>query len=221
MNLLLFIHRSVGNNLINDSGLYKLLENQGANFEFSDYDNNTGILRDSKGSKKLSLKFPNDNTKPSDYAELFSEQGKENYGQLFNLVMSYDAIAIKSCYPNLNIKSDNELESIKASYQSIVQFFLDHPDKKLIILKSPALRPFATSAKNTNRARQLADSLSSESFGSNVSVFNLFDLLASDKNVLKREYRRPIPFDNHPNKKAASVIAPKLISHFLRLITKN
>lgn len=209
---ILFIHRSVGNNLINDSDFYKLLEAQGANFEFSDYDNNTGILRDGKGSKKLGLMFPNDNTKPSDYAELFSEQGKENYSELFNLVMSYGVIAIKSCYPNSNIKSDKELENVKDSYRKITQFFAGHPNKKLIILTSPPLRPFATSTKNADRARQLADWLSSESFGSIVSVFNFFDLLASDKNVLKREYRKLVPFDNHPNKKAATVIAPKLLA---------
>lgn len=211
----LFIHRSVGNNLINDSDLYNLLEAQGVDFEFSDYDNNTGILRDSKGSKKLGLKFPNDNTKPSDYAELFSASGKDNYGELFKLVMFYNTIALKSCYPNSNIKSDDELESIKANYQSIAQFFLGRPDKKLIILTSPPLRPFATSAENANRARQLADWLSTESFGPNVSVFNFFDLLASDKNVLERGYRRLVPFDNHPNKRAAQVIAPKLIEYFV------
>lgn len=207
----LFIHRSVGNNLINDGDFYRLLGESEYSGELSDYDNNTGLLRDNAGAAKLDLKFPNDNTRPADYAELFSATGKEKYSGLYDLVMSYDFIVIKSCYPNSNIKSDDELKRIKKCYQIIATYFTALPNKKLLILTSPPLRPFAISTDNAHRARLLADWLFLEPLGANVRVFNFFDLLADDSNYLRAEYRKLLPFDNHPNKKASIAVAPKLI----------
>ncbi|MCA9349138.1 hypothetical protein KC878_03265 [Candidatus Saccharibacteria bacterium] len=205
----LFIHRSVGNNLINDSRLYNRLYKSNAG-QFADYDNNTGILRTISSSLKLGLSFPNNNTRPVDYALLFSELGAKEYSELYKLVMSYDRIIIKSCYPNSNIKNDQELQQIKDYYLRIKKHFTK-TKKQLIIMTSPPLRPSSTSSENAARARKLANWLAGQKFGKNIGVFDFFDLLANKQNYLKREYRRLIWLDNHPNKRAAIEIAPKFI----------
>jgi len=207
----LFIHRSVGNNLIQDSSFYQLLTNSGLKDEFDDYNNNDGVLRNRNGNNNLGLKFPNDNTKPADYAELFSEQGSKDYKELYDFVMKYDQIIIKSCYPNSNIKSISELDRTKKHYTQIATHFVQL-GKKLIIMTSPPLRPTSTTPESASRARNLADWLALENFGSNISVFDFFSLLASDGNVLKKEYRRLIWLDNHPNAKASREVAPKLVA---------
>lgn len=197
----LFIHRSVGNNLIAQGRLYELID---GDTELCDFNQNTGVLRTKLGSEQTALKMPGGDTHPSNYAELFSDKSSD----MLDFVMNHDVVAIKSCYPNSNIKSDEELERIKNHYEAIASFFLSHPEKRLIIFTSPPLQPLKTNTSNTARAMQLANWLTKGNLGNNVQVFDFFSLLADKKGYLKREYRRLIPFDSHPNKKANTTIAP-------------
>jgi len=72
MNKILFIHRSVGENLIKDGKIYQKLKNN-PSVDFNDYNVNTKILRTKNDSKKLLLDFPNNNTTPKDYSILFNK----------------------------------------------------------------------------------------------------------------------------------------------------
>ncbi len=215
MTKAIFVHRSVGHNLIEDGGMYSLSKNHG--YELNDYDHNSYELSDGKSTKKLNIVFEGDDTHPEHYAKLFSEDGRKSQKEALDLILDSDVIMIKSCYPNSHIKTDDELEAIKENYRSIAHFFEAMPDKKLIILTSPPLLPLRTNQKAACRARKLATWLSETKLGANTSVFNFFDLLAEPEssrkpNVLRKKYRRLLPVDSHPNPQASKEIAPLLVA---------
>lgn len=217
MKRVLFLHRSVGENLINDGKMYGLIAVHGDD-ELSDFNQNTSVLRDAKSSRKTDMVMPGGNTTPRDFAALFRDDFQS---PLKDCVMGFDVIVIKSCYPNSNIKSSDGLHEIQNYYRSIAQYFAQHTDKQLVILTSPPLIPLLTRRANATRARELAYWLSHTKLGENVSTFNLFDELANDSgtqpNMLRREYRRVLPFDSHPNKLASQTIAPKLIQFIVEV----
>lgn len=210
---ILFIHRSVGNNLIQDGDVYELMKSHDS-VRLSDFNQNTGVLRDNTGNKDTDMKMPGGDTHPENYARLFSNG---HSSALKTFVMNFDIVIIKSCYPNSNIKSGKELEQIKEYYTSITKFFVK-ANKKLLILTSPPLSPTSTNPENATRARQLALWLSDQSFGVNIDVFDFFDLLAAQDNMLRKAFRRLIWLDNHPNKKASMEIAPKLVNQIVQKV---
>jgi hypothetical protein len=198
----------VGKNLINDGNVYELLAQRG--YEgFSDFNQNTGVLRSRKQLRKTTYEMPGGNTHPSNYADLFSAEFQSDFK---DFVLSHDEIIIKSCYPNSDIKSDDELATIKKEYVSLTKYINQHRDKMLIIMTSPPLRPTSTTAENAKRAMQLAKWLDTQNFGMNVRVFDFFGRLADEDGYLKKEYRRFIWLDNHLNKRASTDIAPDLMS---------
>ena len=211
MNKILFIHRSVGENLINDGKIYQNFISN-SNIDFNDYNVNTKILRNKYDSKKLLLDFPNNNTTPKDYSILFNKNTK--YLKTKDFVLQFNTVIIKSCYPNSNIKNIQELTNIKDYYTQITSFFNNLPNK-LIIVTSPPLIPFKTNTQNAKRAKELSNWLTNNNFGNNISTFSLFKLLAEkngkNTNMLKIQYRRLLPFDSHPNKLANQKISPMFI----------
>ena len=220
---LLFIHRSVGQNLLNDGHVYQLVRETRQPFGFSDYNQNIDVLSaEGESPKTMGWHFPGEDTKPRGYAELFSNERLASNDPILQTILSYDIIAIKSCYPNSNIRSDAELEDIKKAYRQVIAFFSGQPKKKLAILTTPPLLPYMTARANAARARQLADWLMATTFGPNIFVYNFFDELATPvgarfPNVLRREYRRLLPFDPHPNKRANRTIASNVVA-FLQAV---
>lgn len=171
--------------------------------------------------RKMGFVFPGGNTRPKDLSVIFSDNVAAQYKLIQDQALRYDIVAIKSCYPNSNITSDAELESIKQHYQTITDFFTNH-NKHLVILTSPPITPLMTRHDRAARARLLANWLSNTNIGKNVRVFNLYDLLAVSgggrhANMLRKEYRRWLPFDSHPNMQASREIAPLLLG-FLQKI---
>jgi len=217
----LFIHRSVGRNLIADGGIYRLMAETSRGFLLSDYDQNTGVLHSSTGpSRTPGMKFPGGDTQPADYAALFDAEAEGDAKAFQDFVMTYDVVAIKSCYTASNIKSDEELDAIKNYYHAIAEFFVLHPEKQLVILTTPPLRHFRTTPDAALRARQIATWLATERFAPNVEpnigVFNFFDLLANPQesvnpHTLYAKYCRLWPFDSHPNAAASRTVAPLFV----------
>ena len=217
---LLFIHRSVGRNLINDGEMYRLVREIGQPFILSDFDQNTGLLQsDSVPPKQTGWHFPNNDTKPASYAALFSEERFNDKDPLLRAILAYDIIAIKSCSPNSNIHTETELRALQQLYQRITAFFARQHSKRLIVLTSPPLMPLMTTKANAARARMLTDWLTHITFAPNIFVFDLFNELAvpagqQQANTLRRGYRRFIPFDSHPNASANRAVAPKVVDFF-------
>lgn len=193
----------MGNHLLRYGKLRDLLNSAG--IEVDDYDNNNGLLTRSDGvSEKSIIDMPGNNTNPNNLAEFF-----DIWPEILNV---YDTIMFKSCYPNSHIRDKTELDRIENSYKSILNSFSDH-HKSLIIITTPPLRPMFTNKTEAELANDLADWVIAQA-GDNVDVFDLHRLYSEDKGqyigMLKREYRRIVPFDNHPNAKAHKIAAPLL-----------
>lgn len=205
MMRILFIHRSVGHNLIQQGSLRVLLRQKG--FELDDYDNNNGLLTHSDGSiENSAITMPGNNTNPHNLADFFSQ---------WNPILDpYDIVMIKSCYPNSRIKSEPQLADIKKQYQRIFQAFADRPKQRLIVLTSPPLRPVFTNLDEAKRAQQLAAWLMGQA-SNTIHVYDLHSTLAEPvgehQGMLKRSYRRLMPWDNHPNRLANQTVAPELV----------
>jgi len=195
---ILFIHRSVGQNLLDDGKLAAEITSQAqANnlaVDFTDINNN------------FAPGVPAADTKPADYLAYFTQHGRAE-----------DLVIIKSCYPNNAIKSGEALEEIKRTYQQIVSAYVNNSSGKLLIMTTPPLRPCRTNKQQAARARNLASWLAAQDFGPRVAVFDFYDHLAQvggkqNAHMLKASYRRLFPWDTHPSKQASLNIAPQLAS---------
>lgn len=212
---MVFIHRSVGHHLMQDGKLRELIQATGK-FSIGDYDQNTDVLTDINGTqRKMEFLFPGGNTRPEDLSVIFSDSVPSQHKSIQDEALRYDVIAVKSCYPNSNIGSSEELEKIKQHYKTICGFFMEH-DKELVMLTSPPLAPLMTKHDNAARARELAIWLTSTDFGNTIKVFDFFNLLAASPgttqpNTLKKKYRRWLPVDSHPNPRASREIAPQFV----------
>lgn len=219
MQKALFIHRSVGQNLIDDGTLRSLIQQQSLDIELDDYNQNTDTLTTNTSSQKAGLDFPDNDTKPSSLAAIFGSADKNAFRPILELVARYDIVMVKSCYPNSDIKNTDELRALQESYQTIMKFFASS-NQRLIIMTSPPLRPWRTSSVNAARARTLNNWLAETVPARNIRVFDFFDLLANptehrQANTLRKQYRRILFLDNHPNKKASKMAAVKFVD-FLR-----
>ncbi len=208
---LLFIHRSVGQHLIRRGDLRSRLAARG--IELDDYNNNNDSLTSSNGSiTHGAIKIPGNNTNPSDLAAYFKDWP--------DLLDRYDAIMIKSCYPNSHISSDAQLETVKGQYRAIFQACKRHK-KPLIVLTTPPLRPLSTNPDEAKRANALAAWLMAGA-GEGVQVFDLHTRLSESAGrhagTLRRRYRYwMMPWDNHPNATADRDIAPELVDFIASL----
>jgi hypothetical protein len=199
----IFFHRSVGHNLIEEGNLRSLVK--AAGIAFDDYDNNTNLLTHADGTiTKDSINIPGGNTNPDNYAMYFKQWDK--------LLNSYDSVLIKSCYPNSHIKDETQLEAIKQNYKDIFEAFRAH-HKTLIILTSPPLRPLFTNQREAQLSNRLSEWLVKRT-SDQLKVLDFHKLLSEETGrhtgTLRRSYRRLLPFDNHPNKKANKDLAPKV-----------
>ena len=220
MKKTLFIHRSVGRNLIKYGKLYEQLKSLNSKIEFEDYDHNTGTLSSATEHSKLGYVFPGHNTYPANLAKLLTTTDKE-YRPILDWVSSYDVVILKSCYPTTKIKSDEALKKLEEDYQVVVGHF-KATGQQLILMTPPPMRPILTRKNWAARSRKLATWLTKTDFGSSVHVFDLFSELATqpgqkNENTLRKGYRRPLFFDAHPNRKANLHISPKLVSFISRL----
>lgn len=219
----LFIHRSVGRNLLKYGHIHQLLKPYAPDISFSDYDHNSGILSTASTHQKLNYVFPGRNTYPHNLASLLSEP-TDATRPILDWISTYDAVLLKSCYPTTKIKSDAGLEQLKQNYLSIAAYF-NKSGQKLGLLTPPPMRPGLTKPEWAYRARRLAAWLLSTDFGETVTVFDLFDLLAvaegsEDANTLRKDYRRFLFYDAHPNRKANAAIAPRFVE-FIRTLAKS
>lgn len=203
----LFIHRSVGHNLITQGKLRELL--RANDVALYDYDNNTGILTNADNSiSERAITIPGNNTNPDNLARYFASWDDQ--------LDRYDLIIIKSCYPNSHIKNEAQLAAMQRAYTTIIEAFTSR-QKRLIVLTSPPLRPLFTNSCEAELAGKLSVWLLGN-VSAYASVLDLRALLAEPtgrhKGMLRKDYRRLLPFDNHPNKRANIEAAP-LVANFI------
>jgi hypothetical protein len=214
---IIFLHHSVGRDLIEQGGVRELFAEKG--YEFWDHDyNGIGVRRPDGSSPGFHYGVPDDNTNPDGLSSVFAQPVYRLPLNTFSGLLQHEVIAFKSCYPASNIASDEQLERYKDRYLSMRGVMDQHPDRIFIIVSPPPLNPAATDVEAAYRARAFADWLASDEYLSghrNVFTFNLFDLLAEndraapDCDMLSETYRDGI--DSHPNVVANEAIGPLLV----------
>jgi hypothetical protein len=202
----IFLHHSVGRNLINQGGVRERLTEAG--FRFWDHDYNwEGLTRPDGTLAGYSYGIPDDNTDPDGLARLFAQPVYDWPLNGFSGLMQHEVVIFKSCFPTSNITSDEQLRQYQEWYLGMRQVMDQHPDHLFIAVTPPPLNPAETDPETAARARAFADWLTSDDFLAghpNLSTFDLFDLLAEDDpavpdfNMLRAEYREGHRFPPQP-----------------------
>lgn len=215
----IFLHHSVGRNLIEQGNVRSLFTQAG--YQFWDHDYNTiGLTRPDGTRTHTSYGIPGGdgggNTDPEGLAAMFAQPVHDPPDNAFSRLLQHEVLIFKSCFPNSAITGDDMLEQQKRWYLQIREVIDQHPDKLFIFLTSPPLHPAATTQEEAARARALANWLASDAFlagHSNLFVFDFFDLLADqDTDMLRRDYQRdPDEADSHPNAKANRTVGLLLV----------
>jgi hypothetical protein len=123
---------------------------------------------------------------------------------------NYNIVAFKSCFPASHIDSNKMLREYKKVYRkNLAQVFRANPNILFVIVTAPPQVPNETNRSCADRARAFNNWLKGGFLKTynrqnpdlnNVMVFDFFNVLADDHNMLKAEYRSSED-DSHPNKK--------------------
>ena len=221
---LIFLHHSVGHNLIEDGGVRAAFTTAG--YDFWDHGYNWHELRDPAGKQRgYSYNIPDDNTNPSGFARIFAQKLHTLPLNAFSGLLQHEVIAFKSCFPVSNITSDAQLAQYKNDYREVRNVLDEHHDKLFIIVTPPPLNPAGTNAAAAARARAFAEWLQSAEYLSghpNLATFDLFGYLAEDDptapdfNMLRQNYREGE--DSHPNHLANEKIGPLFVKFSIEVI---
>jgi hypothetical protein len=211
---IIFVHHSVGRELVLQGGVREQLT--AAGFQFWDHDYNfVGLIRPDGTRAGYSYTIPGDNTDPDGLAGLFAQRIYPWSLNAFSGLMQHEVIAFKSCFPASNITSDEQLEQYKAWYLGMREVMDRHPDHVFIVVTPPPLNPAGTDPEAAARARAFSRWLQSDEFLAghpNIFTFDLFGPLAEedpqapDLNMLRSEYREGE--DSHPTRLANQTIGP-------------
>jgi len=210
---IIFLHHSVGGNLIQQGDVRQSLTDLG--YEFYDHGYNGDGLTLADGTPAgRDFAVPDDNTNPDGFAAIFAQSLDDPPDNTFSHLMEYDVIVFKSCYPVSNIQSDDQLAEYKSYYLSIRARMDQYPDKIFIVVTPPPEIPADSDAQAAARARDFADWLASGEYldgHPNVFTFNFFDLMADPAtNMLRADYQAD-EFDAHPNELANQTVGPLFV----------
>jgi hypothetical protein len=215
---IIFIHRSVGANLIRYGGVRELFERynkeHGSDLTFWDY----GYSSLTDGKRPYTpYGIVNHNTNPDGYFDLFAQPINDPPDNAFSRIMAnHEVIVFKSCFTAARIWNEKVLFDYKRWYLAIRDIIDKHPDKLFIAVTPPPLAKAHTPPEMAERVRQFSKWLKSDEFvrgHPNLYVMDLWQLLAEQSskspyyNCLKGEYGGDTN-DSHPNQAANTVIAP-------------
>ena len=219
-----WLHHSVGNNLIEQGDVRELFT--AAGYQFWDQGYNWQQLRDPNGrTTGYAYTVPDDNTDPDGLARIFSQPAYDLPLNTLSGLLQHEVIVYKSCFPASAIGTAEDLEKSKAYYRQMLGTIDQQPDKVFILLTQPPLIPRETNPDQAARARALANWIMSDEFKqgrANLFTFDLFGLLAEDKatapdyNMLRAAYRTDV--DSHPTEVANRAIAPQLVQFVTQTI---
>ncbi len=222
---IIFLHHSVGRNLIEQGKIREAFRERGYAFWDQGY-NHRGLRNPNGESTGYGYDLPYDNSDPDELARIFEQRVYPLPLNTLSGLLQHEVILLKSCFPNSHIPNAEALEARKALYLRIRAGMEAHPDKIFILLTSPPLNPADTTPAEAANARALASWLASEDFiagNENIFVFDFFDRLAlpddgsPEANTLRPEYR-PGGRDSHPNRLANETIAPHLVNFVIQSI---
>jgi hypothetical protein len=207
---IIFLHHSVGANLIEQGDVRPRLTDLGYEFYDHGYNDDGLVLADGTWTG-LNFGVPDDNTEPDGFADIFAQPLHDPPDNTLSHLMQYDVIAFKSCFTASLIESDQQLADYRSYYLSIRDRMDQYPNKVFIVVTPPPQIPFDTDPEAAARARAFADWLVSNEYLSghpNVFTFDLFDLLADPStNMLRADYQVD-EHNAHPNELANQTIGP-------------
>ena len=220
----IFLHHSVGDNLIRQTDFRQQLTEAGLSFWDHDY-NFYGLNDPSGNSTGYNFGIPDDNTDPDGLEKLFSQKVYPLPVNAISGLMQYEVIVFKSCFTGNVLSSDQQIEETKGYYETVRRFIASHPDKLFILLTTPPLNASEADGAMGARDRLLAEWLQSPEYLGNLPnlvVFDLFSLLADNDpssplyNRLRADYLEGS--DNHPTMRANQEIAPILSAFIIQSI---
>jgi hypothetical protein len=217
----LFIHRSVGANLVRFGGVRELFDQynkaHGTDIIFWDYGYSS--LTDGKRPFQA-YGIANHNTNPDGYFDLFRQPLNDPPDNPFSRIMAnHEVIVFKSCFTSARIWNEKVLFDYKTWYLAIRDVIDKHPEKLFIAVTPPPLAKAHTPPDMADRVRRFSQWLKSDEFvrgHPNLYVLDLWELLADQSpkspyyNCLKGEYGGDTS-DSHPNKPANQAIAPVFV----------
>jgi hypothetical protein len=216
----IFLHHSTGRALIEEGNVRPALTALGYQFWDHGYNHSGGLVRPDGTPTGASYQIPGGggggNTDVDGLAELFSQPVTDPPANAFSRLLQHEVIAVKSCFPNSAVGSDEKQAQFQTWYLQMRDAMDQHPDHIFIILTSPPLHPRATNPDDAARARFIANWLQSDAYlqgHPNVFVFDFFDLLSDpDTNMLSASYQLdPGNSDSHPNRLANETIGPLFV----------
>lgn len=213
----IFLHHSVGDNLISQGNVRQ--EFAEAGYDFWDHNYNwMGIRRPDGSETGYSYQIPDDNTDPDGLANLFAQAVYPLPLNALSGLLQHEVIVFKSCYPASDIASDDQLQQYKAWYLGMRDVMDAHPDRVFVVMSPPPVNPAGTTLEAAARARAFADWLASSEYldgHPNVFAFDFFaelaesDPAAPDYNMLRAEYQDGA--DSHPNQQANETVGPVFV----------
>jgi hypothetical protein len=214
----IFLHHSTGRALIEEGNVRPALTALGYQFWDHGYNDARGLVRPDGTRTEASYHIPGGgaggNTDVDGLAELFSQPVTDPPANAFSRLLQHEVIAVKSCFPNSAVKSDEMQLQFQTWYVQMRDIMDQHPDRVFIIVTSPPLHPQQTNASESRRARAIANWLKSDAYLAgypNIFTFDFFDLLADPStNTLRSEYQLD-RVDSHPNRLANETIGPLFV----------
>jgi hypothetical protein len=217
---IIFLHHSVGADLIKEGNVRGLLREQAPSLELWDYGYNPPRLRrlareaarrmlgrppsmvshhyglrDASGQRLgTSFHVPYDNTDPDGLAAVFAQPATNPPSNTLSHLLHFDVIGFKSCFTMLPLTSEEHLERCKRHYLAIRDVIDQHPDKLFMPMTPPPLRATLTTSEQAQRARQYARWIMSAEFRggrANVLPYDLFDALAAAEGEPEADMLRP------------------------------
>jgi hypothetical protein len=214
---IILLHHSVGQNLIEQGNVRQGFLTEGYNFWDHGY-NSPGLTDPYGNPKGYSYIVPNDNTDIDGLANVFNQKVYPLPLNTLSSLLQHEVIIFKSCYPNNNISSEDQLAQNKLHYLAIRDVIDKYPNKLFILITTPPLNPAETNKEAAIRARTLSTWLSSEDFikgKHNLAVFDFYSFLADNNsqsdnfNMLRKEYQNGS--DSHPNSLANEIIGSEFV----------
>jgi hypothetical protein len=203
----LFIHHSVGRGVLVHGAVRKRMAQQqrAIPVRLWDHDYNWRGLRGPDG-RRHGKAFPvlDDNTYPDGLLHFFEAASEDP--SLREQLSRYDAIIMKSCFPNSRIESDEDFALMQERYRSIAEHVTSLGIVPAIVT-SPPVRAGRIDPAVARRAAGMAEWLMTE--GPFVHRFDLFSLLAeTDRGMetygmLASENANLLWIDSHPKIRAS------------------
>jgi len=214
MTTALFIHHSVGQQIIHEGGLREKLSSGIPALELWDHNYNAVGLSDGSGAPLgVSFPIPDDNTDPDGLLAIL--RGIEQGETWADRAKGFDVLMLKSCFPNNMIDSDATAASLKGIYQNLREVAMALPHT-VLLMSSPPLVFESTRPAQVARATHIAAWLGRTWTGPGLGYANIFNTLTYHsgpaRGTLRLGYRRKRPGNSHVSVAGAQAASLTIVS---------